>query len=170
MRYRLVLVFILFSSTVPRAQTGEPIPRGWANQAVTDPMTDKSYMAYVNTGQLLNENVNAHVSILCSGGKQGRSIFSVDGMGFHADFYASLRNSEVSYAAIKVGSKVDHKGFLLSQDLRQASLSRDEVKILLKAVTPVIQFSDTFGTTHYASFDMSNPPASLKTDCGEPNN
>lgn len=166
MRSRLVLAFILLCGVTPFAQTGESLPQGGASQPATDPMTDKTYAGYVNTGYLLNEKVAAHVSILCSGGKLWRSTLSVDGMSFHADFYASLRNTEVSYAAIKVGSKIDHKGFLLSKDLHQASLSKDEVKTLLKAVTPIIQFSDAFGTTHYASFDMSSPPTSLGSDCG----
>jgi hypothetical protein len=166
MRFNLAALF-LFGCAVLHAQAGESLPHGWANEPTKDPMTDKAYVGYVNTGNLLNGDTKAHISFLCTGGKLWRAVFSVDGMGFHADFYASLRNAEVTYAAIKVGRKIDHKGFLLSRDMQQASLSREEVKTLLRAATPIIQFSDTFGTSHYATFDMSNPPDQLAADCGD---
>ncbi len=137
----------------------------WSHETLTDPMSDKVFQMYSLAGSLVTEDTPAHITMACNGGKLVASTFDATGLVFHPDFYASLRLASVTYAKVRLNSKVIAKGFLLSQDNVQMRLSKSEIESFLKADKIVFQFSDAYGTQHYASFTTAGIPESFGKDC-----
>jgi len=130
-------------------------------------MTDKSYPAFAIQGIGVEESFSATIGLFCNGGKFMRAGLTVDGMTFHQDSYAALRNPPfVTYAKVRTGTKVESKAFLVSEGMSVAQISSQELGKMVKAGTATIQFSDAFSKTHYVRFEGMSPTSEMASACG----
>lgn len=160
MKYTLTVLALLLLPPLALAQN-------WKATTQTDPMTDKTYPAFALQGNGVEESFTATIGLFCNGGKFMKAGLTVDGMTFHQDSYAALRNPPfVTYAKVRTETKVELKAFLVSQGMSVAEISSQELEKMVKAGTVTIQFSDAFSKTHYVRFDGMTPSSEMTSACG----
>jgi hypothetical protein len=143
------------------------LAQNWKATMQTDPMTDKNYPAFAIQGNGVEEAFTATIGPFCNGGKFMKAGLTVDGMTFHQDSYAALRNPPfVTYAKVRAGTKVESKAFLISQGMSVAEISSQELEKIVKAGTVTIQFSDAFSKTHYVRFEGMSLISEMASACG----
>jgi len=154
----LIAVVLVLASVSLRAQN-------WVHDKATDVMTDETFTVFLLKGQVLDSGL-AGLRLYCSKGKVSWAGFAVEGMRFHYDSYASLRNPPyVTYAKVRTGNKVESHAFLVTQDMKEAHISNQEMKKIIQASGAIIGFSDALGTTHYAKFTDASSTPDLNSEC-----
>jgi hypothetical protein len=140
--------------------------QNWRESTTTDPMSDKTYSVFALQGSGIEENFSATIALSCADGKFQRAGLTVQGMTFHYDSYAAFRNPPyVTNAKVRTGTKVEFKAFLVSQDLRTAQVSHDELEKMMNAGSAIIEFSDGSGTIHHVRFDGMSPFPKMAGEC-----
>ena len=131
-------------------------------------MTDKNYPAFAIQGNGVEEGFTATIGLFCNGGKFMKAGLTVDGMTFHQDSYAALRNPPfVTYAKVRTGTKVGIESVLgFSGHERCGDKFSQELEKMVKAGTVTIQFSDAFSKTHYVRFEGMSPISEMANACG----
>ena len=139
----------------------------WQKGNLSDPMNDKAYTAFGLEGKGVNENITGTLGMFCANGKFQFARLGINGMTFHYDDFAALRNPPyVTNMRVRTGNKTETKGFLVTQDMKSAQFSKQEMEKILNAGGAVFQFADGLGTFHYIQFAGASPGADLKAVCG----
>ena len=138
----------------------------WQKGSVSDPMSSQTYTEFALQGTGVNENFIGALGVFCAEGKFQYARFTINGMTFHLDSYAALRNPPyVTNARVRTGKKVETKGFLVTQDMKVAQVSKQEMEKIFEAGGAIIEFADGLGTLHYVQFANASPGTEMKTSC-----
>jgi hypothetical protein len=140
--------------------------QNWQKGSQSDPMTDKAYTAFGLRGNGVNENFTGALGVVCAQGKFQYARLTIDGMTFHYDSFAALRNPPyVTNMKVRTGKKVETKGFLVTQDMKFAQVSKQEMEKIFAAGGAIFEFADGVGTVHYLQFEKAVPGAEMEASC-----